>query len=53
MEPVFQELYIFQLMVVDEVDLKSVVRDAFLEMGQCRIWKKSLGPEARSWIESA
>jgi len=48
MEPDFQELYIFQPMVVDEADLKSVVRDAFLEMGQCRILKKSLGPEARS-----
>ena len=53
MEPDFQELYIFQPMVVDEADLKSVVRDAFLEMGQCRILKKSLGPEARSWTESA
>jgi len=53
MEPDFQELYIFQPMVIDEADLKSVVRDAFLEMGQCRIWKKSHGPEARSWSESA
>lgn len=52
MEPDFQELYIFQTMV-DETDLKSVVRDAFLEMGQCRIWKKSHGPEPRSWTESA
>lgn len=53
MEPAFQELYVFLLMVVDEADLKLVMRDSFLEMGQCRIWKKSLGPEARSWTESA
>jgi len=30
MEPGFQKLYMFQPMVVDEADLKSVVRDAFL-----------------------
>ena len=52
MEPAFQEVYVFQPMVV-EADLKLVVRDSFLEMGQCRIWKKSFGPEARSWTESA
>lgn len=53
MEPAFQELYVFQPMIVDEADLKLVVRDSFLEMGQCRLWKKSLGREARSWTDSA
>jgi hypothetical protein len=40
-------------MVVHDADLKLVLRDSFLEMGQCRIWMESLSPEARSWIESA
>lgn len=52
MEPDFRELYMFQPMVVDEADLKSVVRDAFLWNGSVSdmeevIWPRS---EKLDWV---